>query len=288
MAEPRLLIDQSLKPGAAITLDEGKARHAGTVLRLDIGDRLRVFNAADGEWRARVTEKNKRGMGVTVALPLLEAMVPARTALARTAAGRVRLSAIEMVHGSAGATVIGAQKFLWSPERTGSAFDLSPGSLAPLEPFRDALTDCETVLRAPAEPATIDGDDRIVRQRIVGGPAPYRPLQRQPAAEGQLEQHGKRVFAPVRVQRRLDAGDDLLGGDVAPALEDRAVIGADIGKMPVEAAARDAHGLGQRLGLQRREAAAGQRLQALVDPILRRKLLRHGPAPCRHYHTQLY
>lgn len=66
VAEPRLLIDQSLKPGVAITLDEGKARHAGTVLRLDIGDRLRVFNASDGEWRARVTEKNKRGMGVTV------------------------------------------------------------------------------------------------------------------------------------------------------------------------------------------------------------------------------
>ena len=32
-----------------------------------------------------------RGMGVTMALPLLEAMVPARTALAKTAAGKVRL-----------------------------------------------------------------------------------------------------------------------------------------------------------------------------------------------------
>ena len=81
-----------------------------------------------------------RGMGVTMALPFLEAMVPAGTALAKTTAGKVRLAAIEMVHGSAGATVIGAQKHLWSPEKTGRAFDLSPSSLAPLEPWREHLT----------------------------------------------------------------------------------------------------------------------------------------------------
>ena len=81
-----------------------------------------------------------RGMGVTMALPLLEAMVPARTAFAKTAAGKVRLAAIEMVHGSAGATTFGLQKNLWSPAAVGRGFDLSPTSLAPLEPFRDYLT----------------------------------------------------------------------------------------------------------------------------------------------------
>jgi len=81
-----------------------------------------------------------RGMGVTMALPLLEAMVPARTALARTPAGKVRLAAIEMVHGSAGATKFGLQKNLWSPAAMGKNFDLSPSALAPLEPFRDYLT----------------------------------------------------------------------------------------------------------------------------------------------------
>jgi hypothetical protein len=82
-----------------------------------------------------------KGLGVTMALPFLEAMVPAATALAKTAAGnRVRLAAIEMVHGSAGATAIGLQKHLWSPAATGKAFDLSPSSLAPLEPFREHLT----------------------------------------------------------------------------------------------------------------------------------------------------
>ena len=65
-----------------------------------------------------------RGMGVTVALPFLEAMVPARHALAKTAAGKVRLAAIEMVHGSAGATAIGLQKNMWSPAAVGPNFDL--------------------------------------------------------------------------------------------------------------------------------------------------------------------
>jgi hypothetical protein len=81
-----------------------------------------------------------KGMGVTLALPLLDAMVPVGTALARTAAGKVRLSAIELVHGSAGATTIGAQKHLWSPAAVGKNFDLSPTSLISLEPFRDRLT----------------------------------------------------------------------------------------------------------------------------------------------------
>ena len=81
-----------------------------------------------------------RGMGVTMALPMLEAMVPARTAFAKAAAGKVRLAAIEMVHGSAGATKFGLQKNLWSPAAVGKGFDLSATALSPLEPFRDYLT----------------------------------------------------------------------------------------------------------------------------------------------------
>ncbi len=81
-----------------------------------------------------------KGLGVSVALPFLEAMVPARTALAQTAANKVRLAAIEMVHGSAGSTAIGIQKHMWAPAATGRAFDLSPSSLAPLESLRDHLT----------------------------------------------------------------------------------------------------------------------------------------------------
>jgi Protein of unknown function (DUF1552) len=79
-----------------------------------------------------------RGLGVTMALPMLEAMTPALTAQAKSS--KVRLAAIEMVHGSAGATKFGLQKNLWSPAAVGKGFDLSVTALSPLEPFRDYLT----------------------------------------------------------------------------------------------------------------------------------------------------
>ncbi|MEY4635952.1 MAG: hypothetical protein RJA55_1750, partial [Acidobacteriota bacterium] len=80
-----------------------------------------------------------KGVGVTMALPFLEAMVPARATHAQ-ARGKVRLAAIEMVHGSAGSTAFGIKQNLWAPAAVGRDFDLSPGSLAPLEPFRNDIT----------------------------------------------------------------------------------------------------------------------------------------------------
>jgi hypothetical protein len=80
-----------------------------------------------------------KGMGVTVALPFLDAMAPAGRVLANTLA-RVRLACIEMVHGSAGSTAFGIKKNLWAPAAVGREFDLGPGSLAPLEPFKEHLT----------------------------------------------------------------------------------------------------------------------------------------------------
>ncbi|HEY7448831.1 MAG TPA: DUF1552 domain-containing protein [Vicinamibacterales bacterium] len=83
-----------------------------------------------------------RGLGATVALPMLESMVPAMTAQRTTAAGTrvVRLACLEMVHGSAGATKYGLEKNLWSPAQEGRDFDLTPTSLRSLEPYRDYLT----------------------------------------------------------------------------------------------------------------------------------------------------
>jgi hypothetical protein len=82
-----------------------------------------------------------KGMGVTAALPFLDAMAPAATALANTAANaKTRFVAIEMVHGAAGSTNYGLKNNLWSPAAEGSSFDLSPTSLAPLEPVRQYVT----------------------------------------------------------------------------------------------------------------------------------------------------
>jgi hypothetical protein len=83
-----------------------------------------------------------RGVGATVALPFLDAMVPALSSFDRVTpqAGPRRLVCIEMVHGAAGSNEYGATKNLWSPAAVGRDFDLTPSALSPLEPFQDKLT----------------------------------------------------------------------------------------------------------------------------------------------------
>jgi hypothetical protein len=81
-----------------------------------------------------------KGLGATLGLPLLDAMVPAGRIFAAGSAGKMRLVAMEMVHGCAGSTTFGLKKNLWSPASAGRDFDLTATSLASLEPFRDYLT----------------------------------------------------------------------------------------------------------------------------------------------------
>jgi hypothetical protein len=81
-----------------------------------------------------------RGLGVSLALPLLDSMVPAQTPIRNTAAApRTRFTAIEMVHGAAGSTIDGATRHYWSPEKIGPGFEFTP-TLSPLEPYREYLT----------------------------------------------------------------------------------------------------------------------------------------------------
>ncbi len=82
-----------------------------------------------------------RGASATVALPLLDAMIPARLlAKGPAAVDPTRLVCIEMVHGAAGSNELGSSLNLWSPAAVGRDFDLSPTSLASLEPYLDYLT----------------------------------------------------------------------------------------------------------------------------------------------------
>jgi len=104
-----------------------------------------------------------KGIGATVALPFLDAMIPAGNALAAASVARprTRLVCIEMVHGAAGSSKIGIAKNLWAPAAAGRDFDLTPTSLRSLEPFRDHLTIVSNTDVDPAEPFTateIGGD----------------------------------------------------------------------------------------------------------------------------------
>ena len=106
-----------------------------------------------------------RGMGATVGLPLLDAMVPAGKLFGATEAGKAadntRLVCIEQVHGAAGCNDWGASQNLWSPAATGRDFDLSTSSLKPLEAFRDYLTiisDTDCRMADAFAPKEIGGD----------------------------------------------------------------------------------------------------------------------------------
>jgi hypothetical protein len=85
-----------------------------------------------------------KGLGVTVGLPVLDAMLPAGAVWSKEAkaasAPKVRLVAMEMVHGCAGSTKFGVSKNLWAPEKVGRDFDLSQTSLSSLEPFKNDVT----------------------------------------------------------------------------------------------------------------------------------------------------
>jgi len=73
-----------------------------------------------------------KGAGASLALPLLDAMIPAGTLLAQTAAKPVsRLGFVYFAHG--------ALQDEWQPKKIGRDFEF-PYIIKPLEPFRDHLT----------------------------------------------------------------------------------------------------------------------------------------------------
>ncbi len=74
-----------------------------------------------------------RGLGATIALPLLDAMVPAMTAMASTVANPAQLRRIGYVY-----IPMGFNPEQWIPQ--GTTLDQLPPSLSPLEAVKDQLT----------------------------------------------------------------------------------------------------------------------------------------------------
>ncbi len=83
-----------------------------------------------------------RGLGASIALPLLEAMIPAATAIAQTAAAaKPRVGFIYFPHG--------AVMSKWTPTKVGADFDLPP-ILQPLKDFQHYLTVVSELENFPA------------------------------------------------------------------------------------------------------------------------------------------
>jgi len=86
-----------------------------------------------------------RGAGTAVALPLLESMIPASTALAKTAAvpKMPRLGCIYIPHG--------ATMAYWTPTKTGKDFEYTP-ILKPLEEYRRYMNIISGLANTPVGP----------------------------------------------------------------------------------------------------------------------------------------
>ena len=97
-----------------------------------------------------------RGVGVTLALPLLDAMVPALSTIA-TAAKPVRRYGFFYMPNGVAMNHTGVN--YWKPKTVGADFEFSP-ILKPLEPFRNQVTVVRNLVewsvntcRSPARPS---------------------------------------------------------------------------------------------------------------------------------------
>lgn len=136
-------------------------------------------------------------VGTAIALPLLDAMIPAATAQSLTAGGqRLRFGAIYMPNGIYPGT--------WHPEKVGKSFEFNR-TMKPLEPFRDYLTTVSQ-MKAPdggknnggihmgasaaflngAGPQSNNGEFSVIRGKksldqyiadVIGGDTPLRSLE---------------------------------------------------------------------------------------------------------------
>jgi hypothetical protein len=80
-----------------------------------------------------------RGVGATLALPLLDSMSPFMTRVARGATTKpVRLGYIYKPNGMIGACDKSPRPFLWTPKTEGKAFEFAP-SMKSLEPYREHI-----------------------------------------------------------------------------------------------------------------------------------------------------
>lgn len=64
---PRLFVEQTLSPDAALTVDGAAANYLGNVMRLGIGDAVNLFDDVTGDWLARVENVAKRSLTLRIA-----------------------------------------------------------------------------------------------------------------------------------------------------------------------------------------------------------------------------
>jgi len=127
-----------------------------------------------------------RGMGVTLALPLLESMVPALTATAKTAANPQRRFGAIFVP-------LGERPGYWTPKAAGANFEFTP-ILKPLEPFRETA-----IVIAMGREQERDAR-RLVRRPVLRPPGVAQILRGGGVLRRERE-HGPAELAPREPER---------------------------------------------------------------------------------------
>ncbi len=72
----RVLVPEAARSGVVVALPEDEAAHVTRVLRLALGDALRVFNGRGGEWHATICARSRAGVSVELAEPAAPSLEP--------------------------------------------------------------------------------------------------------------------------------------------------------------------------------------------------------------------
>ena len=141
-----------------------------------------------------------RGMGASLALPLLDAMVPALTPTARTAAAPTRRFGAVFVP-------MGERPSHWTPATSGAGFEFSP-ILKPIKAFRDQIVVVSNVDRPP------QGTHAVSTGTWLTGAAPKRTEAEDFVAGKSLDQIIADVIGRDTVFPSLEIGTEDFTGYV--------------------------------------------------------------------------
>lgn len=149
-----------------------------------------------------------RGVGASVALPWLEAMVPAFPGHAQTAADPLRLGFIYLPNGVSMSFVKGID--YWRPNGEGTNFELSP-ILKPLAPFRDQLVVVSGLRHGQAEQLDdgATGDHTRGTCTWLNGVHPKRTEGADVRSGTTVDQIAAQVLGEDRAVRSLELAIDL-------------------------------------------------------------------------------
>lgn len=145
-----------------------------------------------------------RGMGATLSLPLLDAMVPPLTATARTAAAPVRRLGVTYVPN-------GMAMEYWTPSAEGAAYELTP-ILKPLAAFRDQIL-VVSGLKANWTPAHAGASTTFLTgaQGVAGETAPVADISMDQVYAKETGKYTQLASLEVAIEGRANAGQCSAG-----------------------------------------------------------------------------